>query len=181
MLALIPALRAFSRSLCRKGEDADDLVQETLARALAAIHQFQPGTNLKSWLFTIMRNTFYTAKRKEFREKPGDLACVSTLDLPCEASQEWSLKRHDMQQALALLPADQRQAIVLVGVLSTSYADAAEICGCNIGTIKSRVNRARVRLSELLDETRPGQAAGAVLSRNIESRRGRSLIAHGGT
>lgn len=151
IIALVPALRAFGRSLCRQGEDVDDLVQETLMKALAAVHQFQPGTNLKSWLFTIMRNTFYTAKRKEWREPVGSADCASTVEQPCEASQDWAVRRCEVQDALDRLPHHQRQAIVLVGVMELEYSEAANICGCNIGTIKSRLNRARVRLAELID------------------------------
>jgi RNA polymerase sigma-70 factor (ECF subfamily) len=152
IITLVPALRAFGRSLCRQGDEVDDLVQETLVKALASIHQFEPGTNLKSWLFTIMRNAFYTAKRKEWRENPGVTDCASTIDRPCEGSQEWNVRKHEVQEALDLLPDSQRQAIVLVGVLEISYAEAAEVCGCNIGTIKSRLNRARGRLADLIGD-----------------------------
>jgi len=152
IIALIPALRAFGRSLCRQGEDVDDLVQETLVRALGSIHQFEPGTNLRSWLFTIMRNAFYTGKRKQVRERPGLLDCVSTIELPSAPSQEWTVRRREVHEALNRLPDGQRQAIVLVGVLEVGYAEAAQICGCNIGTIKSRLNRARCRLAQLLGD-----------------------------
>jgi RNA polymerase sigma factor (sigma-70 family) len=161
MLSLIPALRAFGRSLCRQNEDVDDLVQETLTKALGAMEQFEPGTNLKSWLFTIMRNSFYTAKHKQSRERPGLEDCVSTTDIPCGAAQEWVVLRDEVGRALQALPENQRQAIVLVGVLERSYEEAAHICGCNIGTIKSRVNRARRRLADLVDDV-PGRAAAAI-------------------
>jgi RNA polymerase sigma-70 factor (ECF subfamily) len=151
-VTLIPALRAFARTLSRDGSDADDLVQETLMKGIANINRFQPGTNMKSWLFTIMRNTFYTRVKKANREGPGLLDCASSR--PAIApSQEWSLHSQEMAHAIEALPDDQRQVIVLIGVLGTSYDEAASICGCAIGTIKSRLSRARSRLLETLGET----------------------------
>ena len=147
--ALIPALRAFARILERDQDRADDLVQDTLLRALAAFDSFTPGTKLKSWLFTIMRNTFYTSVKKRVREAPGLTDCVSTLG-STPPSQEWSSSSREVHQALTRLPKQQREVVTLVAILGESYEDAAAICGCNIGTIKSRLNRARAGLAQQL-------------------------------
>jgi RNA polymerase sigma factor (sigma-70 family) len=152
IVSLIPALRAFARTFYRDPSDADDLVQETLTKALAKIHQFAEGTSMKSWLFTIMRNTFYTRIRLANREAPGaadDAAARPAID----ATQEWSARRHEIAVALSRLSDQQREVLVLIGVLGMSYDEAAEICGCAMGTIKSRLNRARLRLLEELGET----------------------------
>lgn len=151
---LIPALRAFARTFYRDSHDADDLVQETLTKGLANIHQFRPGTNMKSWLFTIMRNTFCTRARITQRELPGSEDCASLRPVT-DPTQEWSVRGSEVRKAIQRLPAQQRQVLVLVGVLGVSYEDAAEICGCAMGTVKSRLNRARLRLIEELGEDSP--------------------------
>lgn len=153
ILSLVPMLRAFARILTRNPSEADDLLQETLCKALANIHQFSPGTNLKAWLLTIQRNTFYTAYKKKRRE-------MTEADPPenvgyARPDQEWSLKLRAMDRALGRLPADQREALILVGGAGLTYEEAADICGCALGTIKSRVNRGRCRLLELLQVTSP--------------------------
>lgn len=152
VVAMIPALRAFARSFCRDPSDADDLVQETLTKAIAAIETFESGTKLKSWLFTIMRNTFYTKVRKQKRELTGDTDCVASLPI-VQPTQEWSQRGLELQTALQRLPEGQREVIVLIGVLGVGYEEASKICGCEIGTIKSRMNRARARLALELGET----------------------------
>lgn len=149
ILDLIPSLRAFARSLTRSPTEADDLLQETLLKALANIHQFSPGTNLRAWLFTIERNTFYTNYHRKRRETA--VPVEEMHGVYSEPSQEWSLKLRTVHKALQRLPEDQREALVLVGGAGLSYDEAAEICGCALGTIKSRVSRARTRLLELLD------------------------------
>ncbi len=149
---LIPALRAFARTFHRDVSDADDLVQETLTKAIANIHQFQPGTAMKSWLFTIMRNSFYTKIRKTSREAPA-LADDAAGRPAVLATQEWSARGHEIREALGRLPEQQREVIMLIGVLGVSYEEAAEICGCAMGTIKSRLNRARARLLDEIGET----------------------------
>lgn len=155
LLALIPALRAFARSFLRQQSDADDLVQETLLRAIANIHQFSPGTSMRSWLFTIMRNCHYTRYRRARREQ--DALSQNVFDTEVPEAQEWSSEMRDVEAALGRLPAEQREVLVLVGALGTSYQDAAAICGCSIGTIKSRLNRGRTRLArELGEEYVPG-------------------------
>ncbi|WP_245265138.1 MULTISPECIES: sigma-70 family RNA polymerase sigma factor [Mesorhizobium] len=149
---LIPALRAFARTFCRVPDDADDLVQETLTKGLANLDKFEPGTRLKSWLFTIMRNTHYTRVKAAAREAPGLLDCVSSRPIS-EASQEWSIQSKEVYQAIQKLPSHQREVLMLIGVLGVSYEETAEICNCAIGTIKSRLNRARACVLESLDES----------------------------
>lgn len=157
IVTLIPALRAFARTFCRETSEADDLVQETLTRGLAHLHQFEPGTSMKSWLFTIMRNTFYTRVRIEAREAPGVAECVSQRPA-ADATQEWSARGREMERAIQRLPEPQREVLMLIGVLGVSYDEAARICGCAIGTVKSRLNRARLRLLDELGETTPNSS-----------------------
>lgn len=156
ILEQIPALRAYSRALCKSVPEAEDLVQETLLRAIEYADKFTPGTNLRAWLFTIMRNRFYTNCHKAARERTGEADCVSTLP-GVKATQEWHMQMREMGAALKALPAHYREAIILVGALGESYLDAARILGCDIGTIKSRVNRARNILRKALDELEPSE------------------------
>ena len=149
VLEFLPALRAFARSLTRNRTEADDLVQETLLKALSNIDKFDPGTNLRAWLFTILRNTYYTDVRKRRRENDG-LSVLSQQDTNVGPSQEWSMTLKSLKEALEHLPDDQREALVLVGAAGLSYEEAAEVCGCALGTIKSRVNRARAKLLTLM-------------------------------
>ncbi len=149
LLKAIPSLRAFALSLCENSDRADDLVQDTLLRALANAESFQAGTNLNAWLFTILRNLFHSEYRKRRREvEDADGSYSDSLtSLP---EQNGHLDFEDLRIALIKLPADQREALLLVGASGFSYEEAAAICNCAIGTIKSRVNRARARLVELL-------------------------------
>lgn len=149
---LIPALRAFARTFCPKPEEADDLVQETLMKALANLDRFEPGTKLKSWLFTIMRNTFCTRFKKSSRETVGLPESVSAR-LTTEPSQEWSVQAGEVRRALNRLPAHHREMLVLIVMLGERYEDAAAICGCAVGTVKSRLSRARQQLRRELGET----------------------------
>jgi RNA polymerase sigma factor (sigma-70 family) len=158
IVQLIPALRAFARTFYRNREDADDLVQETLTKAISAIHQFSPGTSMKSWLFTIMRNAFYTRVKIARREAPGAEDCISARPA-VEATQEWTVRGRELEEALGRLRPDHRELLVMVGVAGVSYEDAAQIYGCAIGTIKSRLNRARQRL---LFELGEDSASGSV-------------------
>lgn len=151
IVQLIPALRAFARTFYRTPNDADDLVQTTLMRAIASIHQYRDGTSMKSWLFTIMRNTFYTKIKRDTREAPGKAGCAS-LRPATDPPQEWSARGREIEQAISRLPEQQREIIMLIGVLGVSYEEAADICGCAMGTVKSRLNRARARLLEELGE-----------------------------
>lgn len=149
LLGAIPSLRAFAMSLAQNADRADDLVQETLVKAWDKQTSFQPGTNLKAWVFTILRNEFYSQMRKRGREVQ-DSDGIMTGKLAVHPSQHGSLDLDDFRAALETLPEDQREAIVLIGASGFSYEEAAEICGCAVGTIKSRVSRARTRLQEIL-------------------------------
>jgi RNA polymerase sigma-70 factor (ECF subfamily) len=149
VLGLIPALRAFAWSLCHNRSDADDLVQDTLIKAWSNRQRFEPGTNLRAWLFTILRNTYYTTilrRRREVRDEAGEYAGA----LKSPPTQDWSIALHSLQDAMRKLPDEHREALVLVGAAGLSYEEAAEICGCALGTIKSRVNRARTRLLKIM-------------------------------
>jgi RNA polymerase sigma-70 factor, ECF subfamily len=149
MLAAVPSLRAFAISLCGNVDRADDLVQEALLRAWGNLDSFEPGTNMSAWLFTILRNVFrseYRKRRREVEDADGTYA-DSLTSLPNQTS---SLEMDEFRKALEQLPPDQREALILVGASGFSYEEAAQICTCAVGTIKSRVNRARTRLAELL-------------------------------
>ncbi len=149
LIAEIPNLRAFAASLSGSVSLADDLVQDTLLRAWGNSDKFQMGTSLRAWLFTILRNTFYSHYRKRSREVPdSDGAYASTLSV--HGNQESHLDLADFRKALATLPAEQREVLTMIGASGLSYEEAAEICGVAIGTIKSRLNRARTKLAELL-------------------------------
>ncbi|HSV04378.1 MAG TPA: sigma-70 family RNA polymerase sigma factor [Phenylobacterium sp.] len=150
VVGLIPALRAFAWSLSHNGSDADDLVQDTLIKAWTNRDKFEPGTNLRAWLFTILRNTYYTnvlRRRREVRDESGEYAGT----LKSAPTQDWSVAMHALQTALQQLPDEHREALILVGAAGLSYEEAAEICGCALGTIKSRVNRARARLLKIME------------------------------
>ncbi len=142
-------LRAFGVSLCGDKERADDLVQETLFKAWNHLDSFKEGTNLKAWLFTILRNTYFSERRKRKREvEDADGSYAARLSTHPE--QHGHMDMQDFRAVLVRLPDDQREALVLVGAAGFSYEEAAEICGCAVGTIKSRVNRARNRLADML-------------------------------
>lgn len=168
MLSAVPSLRAFAISLCGNVDRADDLVQETLLRAWANIHSFEPGTNMSAWLFTILRNLFRSEYRKRRREvADGDGAYAESMKTQPEQSSR--VEFEEFRTALNKLPTDQREALILVGASGFSYEEAAEICGCAVGTIKSRVNRARTRLAELMsiesvDDFGPDRELRAVLT-----------------
>jgi RNA polymerase sigma-70 factor (ECF subfamily) len=149
LLNTIPSLRAFAISLSGKRDRADDLVQETLTKAWKHQDSFTPGTNLKAWLYAILRNEFYSQMRKKGREVE-DVDGNFSSQLAVHAEQPGHLDLADMRIALTKLPADQREALLLVGASGLSYEETAEICGVAVGTIKSRVNRARKKLAELL-------------------------------
>ena len=149
MLGAVPSLGAFAISLSGNVDRADDLVQETLMRAIANIDSFQPGTNMSAWLFTILRNLFrseYRKRRREVEDTDGSYADT----LKSHPEQGSRLEFNELRAALDKLPPDQREALILVGASGFSYEEAAAICECAVGTIKSRVNRARTRLADLL-------------------------------
>jgi RNA polymerase sigma-70 factor (ECF subfamily) len=149
MLATVPALRAFAMSLCRDVDRADDLVQATLLKAWAHIDSFEAGTNMAAWLFTILRNGFNSEYRKHRREV-ADVDGVYAASLTSPPEQEAHIELEEFREALGQLPVEQCEALVLVGASGFSYEQAAEICGCAVGTIKSRVNRARSKLVEIM-------------------------------
>ncbi len=149
LVAEMGSLRAFGVSLCGDKERADDLVQETLFKAWNHLDSFKEGTNLKAWLFTILRNTYFSERRKRRREvEDADGSYAARLST--QPAQHGHMEMQDFRAALVQLPDDQREALILVGAAGFSYEEAAEICGCAVGTIKSRVNRARNRLAGML-------------------------------
>jgi len=150
LLALIPFLRAFARSLCGNPETADDLAQETLVKAWQSRDTFIPGTNLKAWLFTILRNQFYSDRRRAWRQAPWDQESAERIPGSRE-DQNWAAELSDTARALRCLSDEQREALILVGAGGFSYEDAAAICHCAVGTVKSRVARARRALINILD------------------------------
>jgi RNA polymerase sigma-70 factor (ECF subfamily) len=154
MVSLVPQLHTFARSLCRDGVRADDLVQEALLRAFNNIQRFKPGTNLKAWLFTIVRNEHYS----QLRRRKFEAHDISTDQLPepsVPPDHDGELELRDLNRALAALSPGQRSALILVSASGFSYEEAATICGCAVGTIKSRVARARTALLAMLEGRMP--------------------------
>ncbi len=158
--ALVPQLRAFARSLSGKRDVADDLVQDTLLKAWAARDKYRAGTNMRAWLFIILRNVFLSQKRRDrFRGEWNPEIAERTLSTP--ASQEKQLQLADLQRALSTLPPAQLEALILVGAGGLPYDEAAEICGCAVGTVKSRVARGRAALEVMMSgDTCPARAGG---------------------
>jgi len=148
----LPRLEGFARRLAGNRSFADDLVQETILRAWANTHRFEPGSNLQAWLFTILRNLFLSDYRKRKREVE-DIDGAYAAKLGVYPDQQGHLDCEDLRSALAKLRVEQREALLLVAAQGMSYEEAAEVCGIPIGTIKSRVNRARHRLAVLLGMT----------------------------
>lgn len=149
LVRILPHLRAFARGLCGRADLADDLVQEAASKAWAARDRFEPGTSLKAWTFTILRNHFLNEIRKYRREvNLGD--DTSHLNLAERARQEDQLHLNDLEAALQKLPEDRREALLLVGASGFTYEEAAEVCGVAVGTMKSRVSRARVALALIM-------------------------------
>jgi len=169
LVEAIPRLRAFALALCHDPSQADDLVQETLVKAWNARDNFDKGTNLKAWLFTILRNTFFSEHRKR-RYRLGYRESLDASSQWRHPEQDGHLAMQDFLAALSKLPPDQREALLLVGAEGFSYEEAGAISGCAVGTIKSRVNRARRRLCDLLhitdeDSFGPDAQFDAVLAR----------------
>nr|WP_246704049.1 sigma-70 family RNA polymerase sigma factor [Rhizobium sp. P38BS-XIX] len=157
IVALLPALRNFARRFVVSETDADDLMQETVGRMIAHLNSFEPGTKLKSWAFTIMRNTYMT----EYKRQKRVHLCSNDdglFEVPVASQQNLHLYAMDVSLALDRLPAYQRDALLMI-VDGVSYEAAAERCGCEIGTIKSRVSRARTTLAEFLGEKSARAAA----------------------
>lgn len=149
LLEAVPRLRAFAISLTGNVERADDLVQETIVKAWANCDKFQEGTNQIAWMTTILRNEFYNQFRSKSREVE-DVDGGYTDRLSVLPTQDGHMEMDDFKTALLRLPEEQREALILVGASGFSYIEAAEVCGCAIGTIKSRVSRARERLAEIM-------------------------------
>ena len=165
----IPNLRAFAASLSGSMQLADDLVQDTLLKAWGNSEKFEPGTSLRAWLFTILRNTYYSLYRKRGREVQDSEGTYAER-MATHGNQESHLDLADFRKALAKLPEEQREVLIMVGATGLSYEEAAEICGVAIGTIKSRVNRARTKLAELLsiggvDDLGPDRTSAAAMQR----------------
>ena len=150
LIGLIPFLRAFARSLCGHHEGADDLAQEALVKAWQSRSSFTAGTNLKAWLFTILRNQYYSDRRKAWRQAPWDEEAAQRIPGASE-NQGWAAELSDTARALRSLSDEQREALVLVGAGGFSYEEAAVICNCAVGTVKSRVARARKALIAILE------------------------------
>lgn len=175
IVSLIPNLRAFAVSLSGDPARADDLVQETLVKALDHADAFRRGTNLKAWLFTILRNTYfseYRQRRREIESRDPWREDVLTV-LP---GQQGHVDLQDFQRALMELPPEQREALILAGAAGMSYEEVAAVSGCAVGTVKSRVNRARRKLADLLGISSPGDfgpdaAAVAIVARRAVSHR----------
>ena len=172
LLSLVPYLRAFARSLSGRHEGADDLAQETLVKAWQSRSSYLPGTNLKAWLFTILRNQFYSERRRAWRQEPWDSEKAANLHAYSE-SQTSAADLSDIARALQALPNEQREALILVGAGGFAYEEAAKIINCAVGTVKSRVARGRRALMAILDgdeqlpmSDRPpeGEAAREILS-----------------
>ncbi len=158
MVSLVPQLHTFARSLCRDGVRADDLVQEALLRAFNNLERFKPGTNLKAWLFTIVRNEHYSQlRRRKFEAHDVTNDLLPEPSVPPDHDGELELR--DLNRALAVLSPGQRAALILVSASGFSYEEAASICGCAVGTIKSRVARARAALLAMLEGHLPVPAA----------------------
>ena len=171
LIELIPNLRAFARGLSGHRDQADDLCQETLAKSWANRASFEPGTNLKAWVFMILRNQFYSEKRRSWRAMPWDEA-LAEQTLVTSSSQHDAATLSDVAGALRLLPHEQREALILVGAGGFAYQDAATICGCAVGTVKSRVARGRRALESKINgatsqpaykRPRGGEAANDIL------------------
>lgn len=166
LVSHVPALRAFARSLARDASAADDLVQETVLKAWSNLEKYTPGTNMRAWLFTIQRNAFYSLTRKR-KWEVEDVDGAHAAKLSQKPQQDGALDLADFKTAFATLPEDQREALTLVGAAGFTYDEAAEICGCATGTVKSRVNRARARLSDMLGLE--GEQDGGVLAAALDT------------
>lgn len=153
LTALIPHLRAFARSLCNDATLADDVAQDALLKAWKARKSFKPGSNLKAWTFTILRNQFYSIKRRSWRATSLDQE-VAEQTIVANSDPEQSVHLNELRRGLDMLKDDQRDALILVGASGLSYEEAADICNCAVGTIKSRVSRARKALEVIMNSGR---------------------------
>ena len=161
LVQLIPHLRAFARTLTGDPASADDLAQAAMMKAWDARTSFQMGTNMKAWTFMILRNQFYSEKRRSWRQSQLDQEAAERT-LVAVDDPEAPVALDELRLSLAALPAEQREALILVGAGGFAYEEAAEICGCAVGTVKSRVSRARKALHAILEDgsyERDGSAA----------------------
>ena len=165
LVALIPHLRAFARTLCGDPTGADDLAQDAMLKAWDARESFAMGTNMKAWTFMILRNQFYSEKRRSWRQSQLDQEAAERT-LVAVDDPEAPVALDELRQGLAMLPAEQREALVLVGAGGFAYEEAAAICECAVGTVKSRVSRARRALQAILESgsyRRDGSSAGQAM------------------
>ena len=149
---IIPSLRSFARGLCSDRELADDLAQDALAKAWASRNSFVPGTNFRAWIFTILRNQFYSSLRRDRHKRmiawePEDFDSI----LHSAPDQEEMIHLGDVIKALQGMRLEQREVLILIGAQGLSYEEAADIMGCPVGTIKSRLARARAALTRIID------------------------------
>ncbi|MFI4974521.1 MAG: sigma-70 family RNA polymerase sigma factor [Caulobacterales bacterium] len=170
LIPFIPHMRAFARSLCRDATQADDLTQDALLSAWRRRSTFTAGTNLKAWLFMIVRNQFYSDQRRSWRVTQLD-PTVAEETLVAVSNANGALELDEVRRAMLELPDEQREALTLIGVAGVAYHEAAMICGCAEGTIKSRVNRARLRVAAILaggnlrdDRQPPGKAMASMFA-----------------
>jgi RNA polymerase sigma-70 factor, ECF subfamily len=166
LVGLIPHLRAFARTLCGDPTAADDLAQDAMLKAWDARASFEMGTNMKAWTFMILRNQFYSEKRRSWRQTQLDQEAAERT-LVAVDDPEAPVALDELRQGLAMLPIEQREALVLVGAGGFAYEEAAAICECAVGTVKSRVSRARRALQGILESgayTRDGSSAGEAMS-----------------
>ena len=154
LVALMPYLQNYSRMLCRRGSISEDVAQDALAKAWRARDRFEPGTNLRAWLFTILRHEIYSHKRREWRHAPWDEDAGERVPAPSD-EQDWAMDLSDCMRALGQLPAGQRDAVLLVGAAGFSYENASDLLGSPVGTLKSRLTRGRDNLSKLLANEKP--------------------------
>lgn len=166
LVTLIPHLRAFARTLTGDATQADDLAQEALIKAWDARNSFQLGTNMKAWTFMILRNQFYSDKRRSWRSTQLDQEAAERT-LVAADDPEAPVALDELRLAMSVLPAEQREALILVGAGGFAYEEAAEICGVAVGTVKSRVSRARKAVMAILeagDYSRDGLPAGEAMT-----------------
>ena len=170
LIALIPHMRAFARTMTGNPAQADDLAQDALAKAWQCRDSFQMGTNMKAWTFMILRNQFYSDMRRAWRSVQLDQEAAERTLLATD-DPDAPIELNELRMALAALPVDQREALILVGAGGMSYEEAADICNCAVGTVKSRVSRARDALRRIIesgdferDNGRAGACMGAVLA-----------------
>ena len=166
LTALIPQLRAFARTLCGDATAADDLAQDAMLKAWDARASFEMGTNMKAWTFMILRNQFYSEKRRSWRQSQLDQE-VAERTLVAVDDPEAPVALDELRQGLGMLPPEQREALILVGAGGFAYEEAAVICDCAVGTVKSRVSRARRALQEIMesgDYKRDNASAGEAMA-----------------